>query len=181
MCDRLEHCTFEFERHVEELAAAHKRGEIVVSSPVFNGPLPVNELPKLKLLVRNALRARAWFSRHGPSWAQPLPLSMIERIGFSISDYLPLHFVADYALSLHARDFDFLRHPLLYDYCRGRMADPRTPEYLREDFALQKEFPGKPIAGLDEQGRWRPLPDRASKLIEAPIRSGHLIPGHYRG
>ena len=60
------------------------------------------------------------------------------------------------------------------------MADPRTAEYLREDRELRAEFPAKPIAGLDEQGRWRPLPNRASQLIEKPISSGYLIPGHFQ-
>jgi hypothetical protein len=87
------------------------------------------------------------------------------------SDSLPLHFVADYSISLQGRDYDFLGHPLLYDYARGKMADPRTREYLREDLALRAEFPAEPLAGFDERGRWRPLPNRASKLIESPILS----------
>jgi len=57
------------------------------------------------------------------------------------------------------------------------MADPRTAEYLREDPGLRTEFPPKPLAGLDEHQRWRPLPNRASQLIEKPIHSGFLVPG----
>ena len=37
----------------------------------------------------------------------------------------------------------------------------------------------KPLPGLDEQGRWRPLQNRASQLIEKPIRSGFLVPGYF--
>jgi len=83
-----------------------------------------------------------------------------------LSDSLPLHLVALYSLSLLGRDFDYLGHPQLFDYCRAVMADPRTDEYLREDPTLRAEFPPKPIAGLDERQRWRPLPNRASQLIE---------------
>jgi hypothetical protein len=133
------------------LVAAHKRGEIVVSSPVYRGPLSIDDVPKLKRLVRAAEHARAWFSKHGPSWAQPLPLSEIERIGFFISDSSPLHFVGMYALSLQGRDYDCLGHPQLFDYCRAVMADPRTAEYLREDRELRAEFPAKPLAATAAQ------------------------------
>jgi hypothetical protein len=156
----------EFNRYVDELVANHERGRIVVATPIFCGPLPVNAAPKIKLLVRHARACRAWFARHGPCWAQPLPLHQLERINFFISDSLPLHLVALYARSLQGRDFDYLTHPQLFDYCRAVMADPRTREYLREDPGLRAEFPAKPIAGLDAQGRWRPLPNRTSQLFE---------------
>jgi hypothetical protein len=45
------------------------RGRILVATPFFTErAVPVDAIPKLKLLVRNALRARAWFSRQGPAW-----------------------------------------------------------------------------------------------------------------
>ena len=52
-----DYCAREFEAHVSELVANHKRGCIVVTSPVFSGPFSINDVPKLKHLVRNALRA----------------------------------------------------------------------------------------------------------------------------
>jgi hypothetical protein len=79
--------------------------------------------------------------------------------------------VALYARSLQGRDFGYLNHPRLFDYARAVMADPRTREYLREDPGLRAEFPAKPLAGLDEQHRWRPLPNRASQSFEALLVS----------
>jgi hypothetical protein len=103
-----------------------------------------------------------------PAGHNRYPLNELERIHFFISSSLPLHFVALYSLSLLGRDFDYLGHPQLFDHARAVMADPHTPEYLREDPRLREEFSPKPIAGLDEHGRWRPLPNRASRLIESP-------------
>jgi hypothetical protein len=98
-------------------------------------------------------------------------LHELERIKFFISECLPLHLVALYARSLQGRDYNVLEHPQLFDYCRAVMADPRTRQYWREDPGLRAEFPAKPIAGLDEHHRWRPLPNRASKSFEALLVS----------
>jgi len=171
MCDKLaELYAREVEREVAKLVDHHKHGRIVVTSHIFSGPLSINHAPKLMRLNRAGLYARAWFSRHGPAWAQPLPLSDLERISFFCSNVLPLHLVAFYSYSLQGRDYDFRDHPLLYDYSRGVLASPHTEQYLRGDLDLLAEFPPKELPELDEQGRWRPLPNRASKLIETPIR-----------
>jgi len=159
-------CASEFERYVDELVSRQKSGEVFVASPIFTGSFAIDDIPKLKRLVRNALRARAWFARHGPAWSPPLPLSTAERIAMLLSDDNELFLVMLYSISLHARDYDFLGHPLFFDYARGLMADPRTPEGVREDPVLCAEYPGRPITGLDERGQWRPLPDPASKLIK---------------
>jgi len=168
MCeDPVQICAANFERHVDNLVAAHRRGLIYVTSPVFDGALSVNDIPKLRILVRKALRARAWWKKYGPVWAQPLPISDLECIHLSWSDNLSMHLLEMYALSLQGRDYEFLGHPGFFRYCRGVMAAeyPRS-NYLREDPALQIEFPPKELAGLDEYCRWRPLRDRDSKLIE---------------
>src|SRR5262249_9424316 len=95
------------------------------------------------------------------------PLSEMEVIKVFLTDRPLLILVGDYSLSLKARDYDYLGHPLYFDYARGRMADPRTPAYLRNDPELRREcLSEKQLAGPDERGRGRPLPDRASKLIE---------------
>jgi hypothetical protein len=78
----VQRCVAQFERHVDALVSFYKRGNILVSSPLFQErSVPIEEIPKLKHLVRSALRARAWFEKHGPAEAQPLPLSELERIG----------------------------------------------------------------------------------------------------
>lgn len=168
MCNDLtQRCADEFERHVDNLVAAHKHGKILAPNPFFDRPFSISDVPRLKYLVRTALQARRWFAKHGPPWAQPLPLSDLERIGFFMDDdnaALPL--AAMYSLSLQARDFDCLSHPQLFDYCRGVMASEHAQDYLRKDSALLAEFPPKELAGLDERCRWRPLRHRASQLIE---------------
>jgi hypothetical protein len=168
MCDHLaEQCAREFEAKVDRLAAAYKCGRVLVASPFFSErAVPVDDIPKLKLLVRNALRARAWHGRHAPAWAQPLPLSEIEHEKIMCSGYFHRHLLSFYSYSLQGRDFNFLEHPLFYDYCRGAMAAHLGEAGLQNDRKLLAEFPPKPLAGLDAQGHWRPLPNRASKLIE---------------
>jgi len=172
MCDRLaEICAREFEAKVDRLAAAHKRGHILVATPFFHErPVRIDDVPTLKHLVRNALRARAWFSRQGPGWAQPLPLSEDEHENILCSGFFHRHLVSFYSYSLQGRDFDYLGHPLLYDYCRGAMAAQFGEAGVWEDRQLLAEFPPKPLPGLDEQGRWRPLPNRDSRLIENLMR-----------
>src|SRR5215472_8991893 len=59
----------EFERHVDSLVAAHKGGKILAPNPFFDRPFSISDVPRLKYLVRNALRAQAWFAKHGPTCA----------------------------------------------------------------------------------------------------------------
>jgi len=155
----------EVECYLKEQAAKHQHGKIVVLTPVFSGAISVADVPTLVRLNRAGLHARAWHGRYGGADAQPLPLSESEIMAaFLTDDPLPI-LVGDYSLSLRARDYDYLGHPLFFDYCRGRMADPRTADYLRTEEMLRR-FPEKPLLGLDRGGWWRPLPNRASKLIE---------------
>jgi hypothetical protein len=148
--------------------ASHQRGQIVVATPIFTGPLLISAAPKLIQLIRAAQHAKALHRRHGPVWAQPLPVCELERIKMFCDESLPLNLLGFYSLSLLGRDYDFWGHPQFLDHARAVMADPRTPAYLREDRELREAFPPKPLAGLDEHGRWRPLPNRASRLIEGP-------------
>jgi hypothetical protein len=75
--------------------------------------------------------------------------------------------VGYYSYSLQGRDFNYLEHPLFFDFARGVMASAHVGERgLHVDSELLAEFPAKELPGLDELGRWRPLPNRASKLIE---------------
>jgi hypothetical protein len=167
MCDDLvQICANEFERHVDELVAAHRRGCVVVKSPIFSGPVQISEIPKLKQLIHNGLRARAWHERYGPIYGRRLPLTELERIAMFCSENNALHLVALYAISLQGRDFDYLTHPLYFDYARGVLASEHAKDYLREDPDLLREFPPKELGGLDERCRWRPLPNRLSQLIE---------------
>src|SRR5215475_10982257 len=101
MCDLTETCAREFEAKVDGLVAAHKRGQILIRTPFFHErPVRIDDIPKLKFLVRNALRARAWFLRQAPSWAQPLPLSEEEHEKILCSGFFHRHLVSFYSNSL---------------------------------------------------------------------------------
>ena len=178
MCDNLaERCAREVDAQLAKLVDNHRRGLIAVSTPIYRGLIPVDEIQKLARLNRAGLFARAWFGRHGPAWAQPLPLNDLERIGCFISDIAPLHLVAFYSYSLQGRDFDFRDHPMLYEHARGVMASPHTLNDLRGDLDLLAEFPPKQLPGLDERHRWCLLENRASKLLEGgPIPGGFPQP-----
>ena len=100
--------------------------------------------------------------------AELLPLSEDEHETIMCSGYFHRHLLSFYSYSLQGRDFDYLGHPLFFDYARGVMASSHVGERgLHIDAELVAEFPAKELPGLDELGRWRPLPNRASKLIES--------------
>jgi hypothetical protein len=160
-------CPCEFERGLDELVIHHKHRRVIVRTPIFDGPLAIDELPKLKRRVRNALRARAWFSRQGPAWAQPLPLNEDERENILCSSYFQRHLVMFYSYSLDANDYDYLHHPLLYDFARGVMASPHIGEIsLLNDPKLLAEFPPKVLPGLGDDGIWHPPSKSVSTLSE---------------
>ena len=62
--------------------------------------------------------------------------------------------------SLQGRDFDHLSHPLFYDYAR------RDAFALGAEPEIFDEFPPKKLEGLDQFGRWCPLPNRNSRILE---------------
>jgi hypothetical protein len=86
-----------------------------------------------------------------------------------------LHLVSRYALSLLMLDWDYKLHPLFDDFCRGLMAYKHTPDYLRDDPDLQREFPPQPLAGLSDL-RWRTAERiRDYELMEVRARECGLI------
>jgi hypothetical protein len=46
------------------------------------------------------------------------------------------------------------RHPTFKPFCRGLLADERTPPNLRNDLELRQMFPPKPLQGLQQDGYW---------------------------
>jgi hypothetical protein len=46
------------------------------------------------------------------------------------------------------------RHPTFKLFCRGLLADERTPPNLRNDPELRQMFPPKPLQGLQQDGYW---------------------------
>jgi hypothetical protein len=109
-------------------------------------------IPHVICDVRAALDARVWFSKHGPDWAQELPLG--DECYLMMKASGPLHLLGRYGFSLWLLDFDYLTHPQIYEFCRGLMASPHTPEHVREDPELLAEFPPKELPGLCPRRIW---------------------------
>jgi hypothetical protein len=150
-----ERCELEFERYVAEVCNSKPDdwGIATASVPWARSGwcFTQDAIPHLIRKIRAALDAQVWFSKHGPSWAQPLPLG---------ADYVamirgggPLHLLGLYALSLEMMDYDFLAHPQFYDFCRGVMASPHS-DHLRNDRELLAEFAPKPLPGLGARCWW---------------------------
>jgi len=81
---------------------------------------------------------------------QPLPLvhyDEIEKI-FCSSDF-HRHLTAYYSYSLRGQGFDYIKHPGLYEYGRGLLADPDCPIDLKGDKELMEDFPPRRLPGLD--------------------------------
>ena len=120
-------------------------------------------------LVRRAERAHAWFAKHGPCSCQPLPLYWYdEQETIICSGDFSRHLVVYYAGSLQRFKFDYLTHPLFFDYARGVMARPDCPIDLRDDEDAQQEFPPKELAGLDSELIWSPERAQGGKARTLP-------------
>jgi hypothetical protein len=158
----------EFEARIDRLAAAHRRGRVLTSTPLGSEvAILIGDLPKLKYLVRRAVAARDWFARWAPHQYGPLPISEDERENNFCSGDFRRHLVAQYSTSLQARDYDYLNHPLFFDYARGALAEDHAEMFgLAVDQEILREFPPKKLQGLDACGRWRPLPNRVSRILE---------------
>src|SRR5262249_49989457 len=103
---------------------------------------------------RRASAAREFFRIHGPAWAQPLPTTYdacqkLEDVGgrmglFGIS-----------ARAVYGSVYDYTQHAMPYDFFCGVMALRNTPDNIRRDRDLQKEFPPKRLPGLrSEMEQW---------------------------
>jgi hypothetical protein len=151
----------EFERSVEHYAEILFQGrhhaQRAFATCVAEHPDPVPYILALMDLVRRAERARAWFAKHGPCWCQPLPLYWYdEQETIICSGDFSRHLVVYYAGSLQHLKFDYLTHPLFYDYARGVMAHPDCPIDLRADEDTLTNFPPKELAGLGDELIWSP-------------------------
>ena len=85
-------------------------------------------------LADRAKRARVWFARHVPCRFQPLPLVFYDEQEDALcSGDLHRHLVVYYSYSLRGQGFDYLKHPLFFDYGRGLLADPDCPIDLQDN------------------------------------------------
>ena len=151
-----------FERGIERFAnLLFCEGEKkAVAACLREHPDPTEGYMRLQDLANRAERARIWFSQHGaPCWCQPLPISYDEQENILCSSYMLRHMLIYYTRSLRRLGFDFLKHPLFYDYARGVMAHPDGPEYLLTDAECLAQFPPRmlPTGCLDEGVYWSPV------------------------
>jgi hypothetical protein len=147
----VEQCAHEFDSYVDRVAAAQR---IYVTSPIFEGSLPVADIPKIKHLMRNATRSRALFYLSGPPRLQPLPLSEDEHNAIIMGDDPIRWMTHHFSNSQRARGFD-RNHPSFFDYVRGVVAE--IPEKILDYEKMLRLFPPKKLPGL-EDFHWRPLP-----------------------
>jgi len=107
-------------------------------------------IAKLKHQVCRVPGACEWHRRHAPSWAQPLPVSCSELYDRRLADFSPkrkllLHF----GNSLRVLEWHYNQHPPFPTYAAGVLAHDFAPDELRNDSELVKEFPPRPLAGID--------------------------------
>jgi hypothetical protein len=162
MVDRIQAaCEAQFERDIEHYAHIVLQGrgpadraftDIVAAYP--DDPVPC--LQAVLNLVCRAHEARDWFAKHGPAEYQPLPLTIVEQESIECSGYFDRHILYYYAESLRQLKYDYLTHPLFYDYARGVMAHPDCPDEVKRDTDARREFPPKMLPGLDSEMNWSP-------------------------
>jgi hypothetical protein len=120
-------------------------------------PNPVPYIAKLMEWVGAAEAAREWFERHGPAHLQPLPFCVEENL--LCSGDCDRHVLMHYGISLRYSKFNYLEHPLFFDYARGVAAMP--DEFVKYSGLgadeLLAEYPPKPLPGLGRDLRWRPV------------------------
>jgi hypothetical protein len=174
----LELCEREFQHGVEyyaDMLFTGRVGQNAFTACLREHPDPTECYMQLLDLVARALRARAWFARHVPCRLQPLPLVHYdEQEKIFCSGDFPRHLVAYYSCSLQRLNFNYLKHPLFYDYARGVMAHPDGPSYLQDDPELLAEFPPKPLPGLVDGIHWQPSVRIDASLT--PRQAGRTAP-----
>ena len=102
--------------------------------------------------VCRALFMHASFRETAPTWAPDLPLSSsdIEKMIQSKSNRIAV--VGYFARSCACGNWS--SHPKFCDYVAGLLACEHTPERIRNDPQLLKEFPPRWLGGLDRSLCW---------------------------
>jgi hypothetical protein len=99
-------------------------------------------------VVCAALCAKAQFSRDAPAWAPCLPLRREDCEKLENDDSNRLNLVGYYGCSLRETSWDYQTHPPFAGFASGLMAYKHTPDHLRNDPELQREFPPTRLKGL---------------------------------
>jgi hypothetical protein len=156
----LETCENEFERGVKSLFenALWIPGTGTKEIPVIGGRfLPYGKVPPgLCERVYRALCSREQFHRDKPAWAPALPLHEKTIAAMERADSIWLRLVGLYACSLRKTEWHYEIHPDFHSYCSGLMSYRATPDRIRNDRELQREFPPRELVGLcDGALYWR--------------------------
>jgi hypothetical protein len=140
-------------------------GQLCVN-PVTGGSFMggLDPIEPQKEVARRALLARLWFADHGPSDAQPLPITCSAIANLKYPDPLS-HIVSCFAYSLRSQDWDTNFHPSFDDFARGVMASKHAPEFVVKDKALQRRFPPRPLSWLSPVLVWEPPVHPPARLL----------------
>jgi hypothetical protein len=134
---------------------ANATGEEIARTPYTEEPFPVQceaLFPHFELMVYRALAAREAFRQDAPPWAPELPLSSAEWEKMIRSKSNKIALVGYFGRSLACAGWCI--HPAFRDYARGVTACEHTPEHIRTDPALLREFPPGPLGALDRSLCW---------------------------
>ena len=158
MSNRLtESCARELESYIEGLFKNARKfpGRLAAEVPVIGGLfLPDSDYAPLLLPVCRALCAREQFHQDAPGWPI-LPLRWQDCKDLEDDDNPRISLVGYFGESLFGECWD-PKHPPFADFTSGLLAYEHTPDRIRNDRALQCEFPPRPLEGLcDGNLYWR--------------------------
>jgi hypothetical protein len=151
----LETCSCEFERGVKRLfETAKKLSPTLRETPVIGGVFIADmDYAPFLLQVCRALVAREQFRLDAPGWPT-LPLRSEDCDALEDDDNPRIKVLGYYAGSVrHAR---WQAHPPFTAFVSGLLAYAHTPDCVRSNRELQREFPPRRLEGLcDGELYWR--------------------------
>ena len=107
----------------------------------------------LKVLARYALIAHVQFHLSKPPGFPELPITWDACKDMKDRRDKRAQLVGCFGTSQMRARWD-KKHPTFKPFCRGLMADARTPKRLRDDSELQRMFPPKQLRGLVQGAYW---------------------------
>jgi hypothetical protein len=164
----VERCARERENSLSELES-HIRGLFanpqilsgtyaLAEVPIIGGKYIVDQvefmLPTLLPRIVGALCSRERFRVDAPGWPS-LPLRSEEIEALEDDNNPRLQLLGLYASSLAGEEWAYDLHPRFNTFCSGLMAYKHTPNHLRSDRELRREFPPRRLKGLCIELDWR--------------------------
>jgi hypothetical protein len=148
------------ERHVVSLFESRRQAAIAAGeefglSPYLEEPFSIRReslFPVVQSTVCRALTIRTSFRESAPHWAPDLPVSSADCEKMISGKSNKIALVGYYGRSLACANWSF--HPSFRDFCCGVMACEYTPERIRTDLELLREFPPRELPDLDENLCW---------------------------